>query len=153
MIKENSDFQKRNLYNILSDLYNVSTAESQSLGTQKAQIFSNSITGLIIILTLMTLIYQLNKDRLITDVFVYSVIVFLLVIIITFFSVVILYYNQLRIISHRIIKNVQSIEELQKEIILSDITEKQLQKRIIKLFPYTNAELKKGKYFYSSSKK
>jgi len=128
------EFEKSDLYDLLLDLYKVTTAESRSVGTQMTQLVANSIFGLAILFALITLTLQLFE---VGEPGIFMVIIFFLFIVGLFTAFARNYwilYGVLRV--H--VTTALAIELLLHEIILGKKGEEEIKKEFLDKFPYLN---------------
>jgi len=136
MVKEKIVLNKKDMYELLLELYRIATAEHRETLMAKMQLVSSALVGMAILLTFSTFTYYLAKDGLLGNVNIVLFIVFLGLVVVGLFITFGGYFLFLHKLQRTHVVTGFVIEKLLHEIVTGEKNEDDLRTEIIDKFPY-----------------
>jgi hypothetical protein len=136
MVKEKNVLNKKDMYELLMELYKISTAEARETLMTKMTLVSSALVGMAILLTFSTFTYYLAKDGVLGNVNIAAFIVFLGLMVFGLFGAFGAYFLYIQKLQRTHIITALVIEKLIQEIVLGKKNEDEIRTEINDKFPY-----------------
>ncbi|MBE3120791.1 MAG: hypothetical protein IMZ53_03625 [Thermoplasmata archaeon] len=136
MAKEKIVLNKKDMYELLLELYKITTSEHRNILMTKMQLISSALVGMAILLTFSTFTYYLAKDGFLGDVNIAAFIVFLGLLVFGLFGAFGGYFLFIHKLQRTHVITALLIEKIIREIVLGEKNEDDLRNEIINKLPY-----------------